>query len=250
MQPSERWKAMANLRVTDTQGYLLYREVEPVQPYPRIDPQQPQDEKPRGQDQPREKKDAQPRRRFVAMRQLIDRLKELGQLERINYPALVEDLGNIGVAHADKELFALLQAHQVPAAGLNHLAAQMRALMTSPDVGFGPALEAEDNILPYFSRGLAVVHLRFFRLELLPGQEGSVLVDAIATNGSYRCATRHLQVDFQPQVKAQYDSALTVDIRILVAVGEKDEENRRAILFERSPGVFALYTDKQISLSI
>jgi hypothetical protein len=36
----------------------------------------------------------------------------------------------------------------------------------------------------------------------------------------------------------------------MVAAGEMDEENRRAILFERIPGVFALYTDKQISLSI
>jgi hypothetical protein len=241
---------MADLRVTDTQGYLLYREVEPVQPYPRIDPQQPHDEKPRGQDQPREKKGGQPRRRFVAMRQLIDRLKEIGHLERINYAVLVKDLGTIGIAYADKELFDLLQAHQVTMAGLDHLAAQIRSLMSNPDVGFGPPLDAEHNFLPYFSRGLAVVQLRYLRLELLPGQEGPVLVDAVARDGSFRCATRYLQVDFQPQVKAQYDSALEVDIRIMVAAGEMDEENRRAILFERTPGVFALYTDKQISLSI
>lgn len=241
---------MADLRVTDTQGYLLYREVEPVQPYPRIDPQQPHDEKPRGQDQARQKKDTQPRRRFVAMRQLIDRLKEFGQLERINYPALVNHMGSIGIAQADKELFELLQAHQVPTAGLNHLAAQIRPLIVSPDIGFGPPLEVEQNLLPYFSRGLSVVQLRYLRLELLPGQEGPVLVDAIARDGSFRCTTRHLQVDFHPQVKAQYDSALEISIRIMVAVGEMDEENRRAILFERTPRVFALYTDKQISLSI
>jgi hypothetical protein len=241
---------MADLRVTDTQGYLLYREVEPVQPYPRIDPQQPHDEKPRGQDQAREKKDAQPRRRFVAIRQLIDRLKEFGRFERINYPALVSELETIGVAHADRELFELLQFHQVPTAGLHHLAAQVRARITTPDVGFGPPLDAEHNVLPYFSRGLSVVHLRFLQLELLPGQEGSMLIDAIARDGSFRCATRQLQVEFKPQVKIQYDSALNVDIRIVVAVGEMDEAKRRAILFERTPGVFALYTDKQISLSI
>lgn len=94
------------------------------------------------------------------------------------------------------------------------------------------------------------MQLRFLHLELLPGQEGPMLVDAIARDGSFHCAARHLQVEFNPQVKAQYDSALEVDIRIVVAVGEMDEENRRAILFERSPGAFALYTDKQISLSI
>src|SRR6056297_118664 len=241
---------MADLRITDTQGYLLYREVEPVQPYPRIDPQQPHDEKPRGQDQTREKKDGQPRRRFVAMRQLIDRLKEIGQLERVDYPTLVKDLGTIGIAHADKELFELLQTHQVTIEGLNHLAVQIRALIASPDVGFGPPLDAGHNVLPYFSSGLAVVQLRYLHLELLPGQEGPLLVDAIARDGTFRCATRHLQVDFQPQVKAQYDSSIEVDLRIMVAVGEMDEESRRAILFERSPGVFALYTDKQISLSI
>ncbi len=241
---------MADLRVTDTKGYLLYREVEPVQPYPRIDPQQPHDEKPRDQDQAREKKDGQPRRRFVAMRQLIDRLKEVGQLERIAYPALLKELGNVGVGHADKELFDLLQAHQVTIDGLNHLAAQIRALMATHDVGFGPPLDAEHNVLPFFSSGLSEVQLRYLHLELLPGQEGSVLVDVIARDGSFRCATRHLQVEFRPQVKAQYDSSLRVDMRIMVAVGEMDEENRRAILFERIPGVFALYTDKQISLSI
>ena len=241
---------MADLRVTDTQGYLLYREVEPVQPYPRIDPQQPHEEKPRGQDQAREKKDKQPRRRFVAMRHLIDRLKEFGQLERITYLTLVNNLGNIGIARADKELFELLQAHQVPTAGLNHLAAQIRPLIATPDIGFGPPLDVEQNVLPYFSKGLSVVQLRYLHLELLPGQEGPMLVDAIARDGSFRCATRHLRVEFHPQVKAQYDSALEIDIRIMVAVGEMDEEKRRAILFERSPGVFSLYTDKQISLSI
>ncbi len=241
---------MADLRVTDTQGYLLYREVEPVQPYPRIDPQQPHDEKPRGQDQAREKKDTHPRRRFVAMRHLIDRLKELGRLERINYPTLVNELGNIGVAHADKELFELLQSYQVPNAGLNHLATQIRPLIVTPDIGFGPPLAAENNVLPYFSRGLSMVQLRYLHLELLAGQEGPVLVEAIANGGSFRCAAGHLQVEFQPKVKIQYDSALAVDIRIMVAVGEMDEENRRAILVERSPGLFALYTDKQISLSI
>jgi hypothetical protein len=241
---------MADLRVTDTHGYLLYREVEPVQPYPRIDPQQPHDEKPRGQDQARGKKETLLRRRFFAMRQLIERLKDFGQFERISYPALVSELGNIGVARADKELFELLQTHQVPAAGLNHIASQVRNLMTTPDIGFGPPLDAEHNFLPYFSRGLAVVQLRFLHLELLPGQEGAELVGAIARDGTFRSATRNLQVEFKPQVKAQYDSALEVDIRIMVAVGEMDEEHRRAILYERTPGVFALYTDKQISLSI
>jgi len=241
---------MADLRVTDTKGYLLYREVEPVQPYPRIDPQQPHDEKPRGQEQTREKKDGQPRRRFVAMRQLIDRLKEVGQIERITYPALLKELGSIGVGHADRELFDLLKAHQVPPEGLNHLAAQIRNLIATPDVGFGLPLDAEHNVLPYFSRGLAMVQLCYLHLELLPGQEGPMLVDTIARDGSFRCGTRYLQAEFHPHVKAQYDSALNVDIRIMVAVGEMDEENRRAILFERTPGVFALYTDKQISLSI
>lgn len=241
---------MADLRVTDTKGYLLYREVEPVQPYPRIDPQQPHDEKPRGQDQARGKKDGQPRRRFVALRQLIDRLKEVGQLERITYPALLKELGDIGVGHADRELFELLKAHQVPSEGLNHLAAQIRTLLAIPDVDFGPPLDIEHNDLPYFSSGLSVVQLRYLHLELLPGQEGPVLVDSIARDGSFHCGTRHLQVEFQPHVKTQYDSALNVDIRIMVAVGEMDEESRRAILFERTPEVFALYTDKQISLSI
>lgn len=184
------------------------------------------------------------------MRQLIERLKEYGRFERINYFTLLNNLGNIGVAQADKELFELLQAHQVSAPGLNHLAAQIRPLIVTPDIGFGPPLDAEHNILPYFSKGLSVVQLRYLHLELLPGQEGPLLVDAITRDGSFYCATRYLQVKIHPQVKAQYDSVLEVDIRIMVAVGEMDEENRRAILFERSPRVFALYTDKQISLSI
>ncbi|MFO7766172.1 MAG: hypothetical protein R6V33_07050 [Pelovirga sp.] len=241
---------MADLRITDTQGYLLYREVEPVQPYPRIDPQQPHDETPRGQDDSRGKKDEMARRRFVAMRSLIDGLKKIGRIERIDYQSLINELTKKGITAAEQELFDLLSAQQIPPEGLARLAEQIREQMTRADVSFGSLLTEKSNFLPYFSNGLAAVQLCYRDLELLPGQEGPLLIDAIAGEGLYRCATGYLQVEFYPQVRAQYDSALNVDIRIMVAAGEKDEENRRAILFERTPGVFALYTDKQISLSI
>ncbi len=241
---------MANLRISDTQGYLLYREVEPVQPYPRIDPQQPQDESPRSQDESRAKKEELARRRFVAMRGLIDGLKNVGRIERIDYNALVNELINKGVGVVEQELLDLLRAHQIPSAGLTHLAEQVRDRITSPDVTFGPLLTADHNFLPHYSKGLSEVQLCYRDLELLPGQEGPLLIEAIVGDGRYSCATRYLQIEFRPQVRIQYDSALEVDIRILVGVGEVDEESRRAILFQRSAGVFALYTDKQISLSI
>ena len=241
---------MANLRITDTQGYLLYREVEPVQPYPRIDSQQPQDENPRGQDGSRAKKDEMSRRRFVAMRGLIEGLKNIGRIERIDYHSLIKELITKGIGAAEQELLELLRTHQVPPEGLAHLAGQVRDRIASPDVSFGSLLAEEYNFLPYYSKGLLEVLLCYPDLELLPGQEGPLLIEAIAADGLYRCATRHLQVEFRPQVKTQYDSALEVDIQILVGVGEVDEESRRAILFQRSSEVFALYTDKQISLSI
>ena len=241
---------MANLRITDTQGYLLYREVEPVQPYPRIDPQQPQDESPRSQDESRAKKEELARRRFIAMRGLIEGLKNIGRIERVDYQTLINEITQKGIGVAEQELLDLLRTHQVPAEGLAHLAGQIRERIASPDVSFGSLLTEEYNVLPHYSKGLSEVQLRYRDLELLPGQEGPLLIETIAGDGLYRCATRHLQVEFRPRVRSQYDSALEVDIHILVGVGEVDEESRRAILIQRSSGVFALYTDKQISLSI
>lgn len=241
---------MTNLRVTDTQGYLLYREVEPVQPYPRIDPQQPQDERTRNQDESRAKKDDMARRRFVAMRALIERLKTVGRIERIDYHALVSELTKVSIGIAERELFDLLRKQQVPNDGLGHLAAQIRDRIAAPELSFGPLLTADRSILPSYSQGLSEFLLCYSGLELLPGQEGPLLIEAIGGDGLYSCAAGQLRVEFRPQVRTQYDTALEVDIRILVGVGEMDEANRRAILFERSSGVFALYTDKLISLSI
>lgn len=241
---------MTNLRVTDTQGYLLYREVEPVQPYPRIDSQQPPDEQSRNQDEARAKKDDMARRRFVAMRVLIEGLRTVGRIERVDHSTLIGELAQAGIGVVEGELFDLLRAHQVPIEGLAHLAEQIRDRIAAPEVSFGPLLTAERSFLPHYSRGLSEVQLRYPGLVLLPGQEGPLLLETIAGDGLYSRTAGQLRVEFRPQVRTQYDSALEVNIRILVGVGEVDEANRRAILFQRSPGIFGLYTDKQISLSI
>lgn len=241
---------MSNLRISDTHGYLLYREVEPVQPYPRIDPQQPQDEKPRNREEPRSQKEELTRRRFIAMRSMIEGLKKRGRIARVDYSTLVSDLAQIGVGFAEKELLDLLRTHRVTPEGLSHLSEQILRLIATPDLGFGPTLEEAHNFLPHFAPGLSEVHLRYLKLELLPGQEGPLLVEAISGDGLYRCATRHLQMECRPLVKTQYDSALELNIHIVVGVGEVDEANRRAILYQREPSSFALYTDKQIDLSI
>lgn len=241
---------MANLRVTDTQGYLLYREVEPVQPYPRIDPQQPPDEKLRNREDSRPKKDEPARRRFVAMRHLIEGLKDGGTIVRVDYATLVRDLGLIGLTLIEGELFDLLRSRRVLTEGLMHLNRQLHDMPVTMDPHFALPLAEERGLLPCFVPGLCEVVLESRPLELLPGQEGPLLLEALAAEGYYRCVAHQVQLECRPLIRFQYDSAIELKIQLLVGAGEMDDAGRRAILYRRSPGVFALYTDKRINLSI
>lgn len=239
-----------NLRVEDFQAYRPFREVEPVLPTERVTPQRPRDEYPPEHREGREYHDERARRRFIAMRDLIGGLRESGRIVRVDYQTALAELTQQGVAIAESELSDCLRTLKVRPEGMEHLAQQLRQAASLPELEFGAQLDEMNNYFPVYIRGLLEFYLRFSRLELLPGEEGPLLVDAISSDGSYRYASKRLRLICRPQVKAQYDSALELDVRVLVGVGEVDEDNRRAVLYQRDEADYALYTDKQISLSI
>ncbi len=240
----------SKLRVEDFQAYRPFLEVEPVQPTRRVTPQRPRDEYPPEQRDGREYRDERARRRFVAMRELIEGLKGSGRILRVDYQTALTELVEQGRAIAEKELSDCLRAVKVTAEGMAHLARQLRQPARLPELEFGAQLDELSNYFPIYIRGLSEFYLGFAGLELQPGEEGPHLVDAISSDGSYRYATKRLRLICRPQVKTQYDSALELDIRVLVGAGEIDEDNRRAILYQRGDNEYALYTDKQINLSI
>ncbi|MFO7578059.1 MAG: hypothetical protein R6W66_10070 [Pelovirga sp.] len=241
---------MSKLRVSETRAYRLYREVEPLQPYPRIDAQQPREEQTPAKKEVQTAPVPHARRRFGAMRKLIAGLKESGRILHVDYQTLTRELHQIATAISSRELIALLQQHRVSAAGRNHLKRQLRQRSGPDDVVIGPALVESNNVFPLFVSGLRECQLRYDKLELLPGQEGPQLLDAIAREGHFRCATQSLQLLFRPLVKVQYDTALELDVNFIIGVGEVDDAGRRAILYQRTATNYGLYTDKQINLTI
>ena len=59
-----------------------------------------------------------------------------------------------------------------------------------------------------------------------------------------------LRFDFQLQPAAANGRPPLLTIEILVAASEIDDNGRRAILYQRGDGNYALYADKRIDLSI
>lgn len=240
----------SKLRVSATRAYRLYREVEPLQPYPRIDAQQPRQEQLPATSEGQATAVPAGRRRFGAMRKLIAGLKESGRILHVDYQTLSGEFHQIGTALGNTELIALLRSHQVTPAGRNHLKRQLRRKTGPDDVVVGPALVETNNFFPLFVSGLREFHLRYDKLELLPGQEGPLLLDALARDGEFRCTTQQLQLEFRPLVKVQYDTAVELEISVIVGVGEIDDAGRRAILYQRAAASYGLYTDKPLDLTI
>ncbi len=98
------------LKVGNTQAYQLYREVEPVPPYPRIDPQRPRDERSPAQGDSRNSKNDHVRRRFEAMRKLIDELTTDAGIIRVTYQTAVTEMTELGFSILEAELLEQLLA--------------------------------------------------------------------------------------------------------------------------------------------
>ncbi|MEE4252964.1 MAG: hypothetical protein V2I50_02865 [Desulfuromusa sp.] len=235
-----------NLRVGGVHAYQLNREVEPVPAYPRIDPQQPRDENSPQQHEQRADKDDQTMRRFKAMRFLIDQLKETVEITRVDYATAANELNDLGLLIAENELIEQLLELKISLEDIDKLFQQIRHRPTNPDLGPGHKLSDTDNFFPIYVAGLSEYNLRFPNLQIQIEHKIQRMVDSFEEKGRFVNDKNRLRLEFQKED----NNLLRLDISVLVAISEVDEEGRRVILYQRSDQSYALYADKQIDLSI
>ncbi|MEA3361676.1 MAG: hypothetical protein U9Q61_00150 [Thermodesulfobacteriota bacterium] len=240
----------ANLRVRGTQAYQPYREVEPVPPYSRINPQQSRDEYPQQQSEQRVDKTDPVRRRFRTMRKLIDELKEMTGLARVDYSTAEMELNNLGFLIAEAELVDQLLELKISPQEIGELLQQLRSRSISSTLGAGHNLSESDNFFPVFVAGLSEYNLCFQNLQVKIDQKSDKIIEKVETSGRFISEKNRLRLDFSDATPAEETNTLQLDISILVAVSEVDDDRRRVILYQRPDKSYALYADKQIDLSI
>jgi len=239
-----------NLRVRGTHGYQPYREVEPVPPYPRVDPQQSRDEYPQQQSEQRPDKVDHVRRRFGAMRTLIDELKKGEGLTRVDYFTAEMELNDLGLSILETELVEQLLDLKVSLEGIDHLFQQIRQRPTTPDLKAGHSLSETYNFFPVFIAGISEYNLHFQQLQVLSSDKSIQINENIDSHGHFISEKNRLRLDFRQMVSREDIDVLQLDISIQVAVSEVDDAGRGAILYQRPNQSDALYADKQINLSI
>lgn len=239
---------VTNLKVTGTYGYQPHREVEPVPPYPRVNPKLPQEEYPRQNSQRRENAESG-RRRFTAMRKLIDELKQDRRVVRVDYLTLENELTAAGMLRLNQSLVSRLLELKILSGAINRLVTQLKSESLIPILTSGSMLQETENPLPIYVPGLERLCLALNDLAL-EHESHTEVIEKIEKDGRYVVDREGIRLDLRPLPGSPVPSIFRLSIAVLVAVSEKDENGRKAILYQRPDGTFALYADKQIDLSI
>lgn len=236
----------AKLKIGHLTAYQPYPEIEPVQPSPRIDPQQPRDEQSRRQAYGRGQQEDQVRRRFMAMRQLIEKLKAKATIDRVDHATAETEMRNLGLYQADRQLREQQQALPLADQDLEQVLVGLRHEQMKTELQPGLALVAEKGLFPVFVPGLVQYDLSFEPL-LLNVRAGLPLSIAVRDEGLVVHEKGHLRCEFRPDPASDQ---LLLLVQVLVGASEIDDSGRRALLYQRTSDSYALYADKQIDLSI
>ena len=239
-----------HLKVGGTQAYQLYREVEPVPPYPRIDPQRRRDENPQPQSEQRGDKNDHVRRRFDAMRKLIDELMKVSGISRVDYLTAVNELTEQGFLILENELLEQLLGLNFTADELSEVIEQISQRGVLPDLQPGRLLSETRNFFPVYIFGLSEYNFCFPPLHLSAVNPVPLLIEKIESQGYCIAETERLRLDFRPGEPLGNRHDLVVSISVLVGGSEVDDGGRRVILYSRPDQGYSLYADKQIDLSI
>lgn len=237
-------------------GPILFREVEPVAPYPRINPQQPKrEEYPRQQSGQEHQKNGRSRRRFTVMRDLVDKLKESFRISRVDFFTAEAEMQNQGLDIAEELLIGQLLKLKIPLTSIDEMFQQIRRQRSSVSLLPGRRLTDDDfQLFPENSEGLSEYSLIFSDLSLRLDRKESRIVEEVYKNGRFIREVDRFRLIFRSSLSsaeiAQDENLLQLDIHILVGAIEIDDVGRRAILYPRSKTSYGLYADKQINLSI
>lgn len=230
----------------------IHREVAPVKPYPRIDPKQPRQEGYPQQDIEKRPEEKSTRRRFTAMRDLIEELKGLAKISRVDFNTANQELIELGLAIAEEQLLTQLLHLKVPLAGIEELIRQIRQQSASPTLVSGRNISPDSELFPVFVEQLAEYLLRFDNLQVVVGSQFNEILDEINNNGRFVVEHNRLRLNFTRVAMLPAISADPLNLTINIQVGavEVDEDGRRAIFYQRPDQGYGLYSDKSISLSI
>jgi len=231
----------------------IHREVEPVKPYPRINPQQQRQDGYQQQDaEQRPDDNNKARRRFTAMRELIEEIKNQAQINRVDFNTANQELIDLGLLIAEEELISLLLQLNVPLAGIEDLTQQLRQQSISPTLVSGRNISSTSKLFPVFVENLAEYLMRFDDLLVTMGPQRSDIFDEINNDGRFVVEHNRLRLNFTrvAALPAVPGGALNLSISIQLGAVEVDENGRRAIFYQRPDQSYGLYSDKSISLSI
>jgi len=233
-----------------------FREVEPVSPYPRIDPHQPKREEYPRRDQEQESlPEDRARRRYNLMRELIENLRETFRISRVDHFTAEIEMHNQGLALAEELLISQLLQLKIPLASIDHLFQQIRQQGDSVILAPGRKFAAGSfSLFPQNLEGLTEYCLEFSNLQVRTDRSQTRIQEEISQQGRFTSESGQLRLTFRKlgsEGGAGVDNdRLRLDIQILVGVMEADEAGRRAILYPLSNSHCGLYADKLINMSI
>jgi len=231
----------------------IYREVEPVAPYPRINPQQQRQEgyaRPDAEKKPEQ--DNRARRRFIAMRELIEQLKQSVSIVRVDFNTANNELRAQGLQIIEEELIAQLLHLKVPLNSIDELILQLQQQSSAPNLVSGRTFPANNSLFPISVEGLEEYLIRFADLQVSIGPQGQGIFDEINNHGRFVVEHNRMRLNFRSNIPipASSNEPLRLTLSIQVGAIEIDESGRRAILYQRPDQNFGLYSDKSINLSI
>lgn len=244
----EQIRRFGNIKASD-----FHREVEPVKPYPRINPQQQHHEDyPQQETEQRPDNNKSTRRRFTAIRELIEELKTQAKISRVDFNTANQELIDLGLSIAEEELINQLLNLKIPLASIEGLIGQMRQRSVNPTLVSGRNISPNSNPFPVLVDELAEYVMRFDDLPVVMGSQHNNIFDEINKNGRFVAENNRVRLNFTrvAALPAMPNEPLSLTISIQLGAVEIDENGRRAIFYQRPDQSYGLYSDKSISLSI
>lgn len=196
-----------------------------------------------------------PTRRFIALRNLIDNLKQNHTIERIDYISAEKEIRALGWEVINKNLPPLLSD-----LGLSDKATKViinRVDDHAPllQLSYKSSIDQLDRLIyPEVDQGLQVLNLAMRDLSLPIIDSSCVALVKQCKNGPIVAALNNLYLTFSyPNKKKPHSppkKSFQLTLSISSGVIEIDTTGRRAFLYQRADKSFALYADKRINLEI
>ncbi|MCD6527254.1 MAG: hypothetical protein J7K75_09720 [Desulfuromonas sp.] len=226
-----------------------FKGIKPTSAYQRIAQRyQPAKERPQQEADKKTAAAKQVTRRFIAMRDLINNLKQQHTIYRFDYISAEQEIRDLGLETIAKNL-----PPQLSQLGLSRDAVKQILRLVEDHT---PQLQLSDrtflatldhSLFPELGHGLKVLTLALPDL-LIPIIDFSCI--ALAEQCQSEPIASTLNNLYLSIVQPQLQQGFQLTLSIAAGVVEVDMTGRRAFLYQRANHSFGLYADKQINLEI